>query len=336
MGFLSGLKRLFSKWIYALVVLSFIVSWFLILFGSTFIPFEQYNRIVVIFIEILFGFCFVLFVFSFFKPIDDLPLYLIILAFLIGLPLILIFLNIFSLFFLFCVVANQILTAFFAFKVCMDTAIKSDTYLYEKEPLRIPGRIIEFILFGGLNWWLLRITGTYFNKFSGGNSDLLFLFRLISWIDLILLGIVLLRLLLIQKFAAYISLFLLLSFFYTFYRIFDIFATIIIPDSATYKISSFFIDLLIFLYIIGAIFDRIDYLKEKLRIIRADTIAFFIILMKLIVQVSKIFPNIPGVEVPPDIRQDIAILLIFIFFTLLIGIYTIFRHKMGNKKRKNN
>lgn len=333
MSFFSGLKKLFSKWIYAIIIISFIISWFLILFGYTFIPFEQYNRVIIIVIEILFGFCLILFFISFFKPVDELRLIYILIALFLALPILLIFLDIFPIFFSFCVIANQILTAFFAFKVCKDAALKVDSYLYGVEKIRIPGRILEFILFSFSNWWLLRLTGNFFNSLVGSNSGLLILFRIISWIDIILFGIVLLRVIILKKFAAYIPLFLILSFFYVFYRIFDIYATVIIPDSNTYKFTSFVVDLIIFLYIMGAIFDRIDYLKEKLRIIRADTIALFIILMKLIVQVSKIIPNIPGVEVPPDIRQDITILYIFLFFTLIIGLYTIFKQKMKKEKK---
>jgi len=335
MSFFSGLKNLFSKWIYALIVISFIISWFLILFGYTFIPFEQYNRVIIIVIEILFGFCLILFIVSFFKPVDEVRLPYILIALFLSLPILLIFLDIFPIFFYFCVIANQILTAFFAFKVCKDTAVKFDSYLYDIKKVRIPGRIFEFMVVSFLNWWFLRLTGNFFNSLGGPNSGLLILFRIISWIDIILFGIVLLRVIILKKFAAYIPLFLILSFFYVFYRIFDIYVALIIPDSNTYKFTSFIVDLIIFLYIMGAIFDRIDYLKEELRIIRADTIALFIILMKLIVQVSKIFPNIPGVEVTPDIRQDVSILYIFLFFTLIIGLYTIFKQKMGKGKNKN-
>ena len=125
---------------------------------------------------------------------------------------------------------------------------------------------------------------------------------------------------------------MLLAFFYTVYRVFDIYATLILSDENAYKITSFVIDLIIFLYIIGSIFDRVDYLKEKLRVIRADTIALFVILIKLIVQVLKILPNIPGVDVPPSPRQDFIILSIFLIFTLIIGGYTIFRNKMKQIK----
>jgi len=332
MGFYSGLKQLFSKLIYSLIVISFIIAWFLILFGSTFIPFEQYNIFVIIFIEILFGFCLILFFISFFRSVDDLPLVVIIIALIGGIPIILIFLEIFPFFFYFCVIANLILTAFFAFKVCMDFAIKVDRYLNEREKIRIIGRILEFVIFGFFNWWLLRLAGIFFNKIVGATSGLLLTFRIISWIDIILLAIVLIRILIKKKFAAYISLFLLLAFFYTVYRVFDIYATLILSDENAYKITSFVIDLIIFLYIIGSIFDRVDYLKEKLRVIRADTIALFVILIKLIVQVLKILPNIPGVDVPPSPRQDFIILSIFLIFTLIIGGYTIFRNKMKQIK----
>ena len=72
MSFLTGLKDLFKKPIYAIIVIAFIISWFLILFGYLIIPYEGYRRFVVLFIAILGGFVFYLLIISLFKPIDEL------------------------------------------------------------------------------------------------------------------------------------------------------------------------------------------------------------------------------------------------------------------------
>ena len=77
----------------------------------------------------------------------------------------------------------------------------------------------------------------------------------------------------------------------------------------------------------------VDYIKDKLKIFRADTIALFIILMKLIVQIINIRIDI----FPPPPLELLGILIIqarilwvfFMIFTILIGVYTIFKHKEG-------
>ena len=133
----------------------------------------------------------------------------------------------------------------------------------------------------------------------------------------------------IKKFAAYITLFFVLTFFYILYIIIDLIAEILFPDTIGFKWYSFVIDLLLFIYIIGSLFDKIEYLEKKLKFIRAETISIFVILMKLVAQFTKVFPNFPGLDVPLADRLDVLILIIFIFFTLFFGIHSILVHKEG-------
>ena len=119
-----------------------------------------------------------------------------------------------------------------------------------------------------------------------------------------------------------------LTFLYILFIIIDTIAIFIFPDTTGYSWYSFIIDLFLFIYIIGSVFDKIDYIKSKLKIIKAETIALFVILMKLYAQVFKI---LPGVIATPEIifQQQIFLLMIFIIFTLIFGIYSIFAHKEG-------
>jgi len=88
--------------------------------------------------------------------------------------------------------------------------------------------------------------------------------------------------------------------------------------------------LLMFMYIIGSIFDRIDYLKEKLPIFRADTLALFVILMKIIVKIIEINIQQNPVTLPDfELFQTITILIYFSFFALIFGLYSIIFHKDG-------
>jgi hypothetical protein len=122
--------------------------------------------------------------------------------------------------------------------------------------------------------------------------------------------------------------FFVLTFFYILYIIIDEF---LLPDTGGVKWYTFLIDLFLFIYIIGSIFDKIEYLEKKFKIIRAETISLFIILMKLVAQFTKTFPNFPGLDVPLVDRLDVFILIIFIIFTLLFGIHSIIVHKEGKK-----
>jgi len=132
------------------------------------------------------------------------------------------------------------------------------------------------------------------------------------------------------------SFFNILTFFYVLYLFVDLLAEFIFYDSAGYDLFAFCIDLLLFIYIIGSIYDRVDYIQENLKIFRVDTIALFIILMKLLVQIIKIWQEIWLPYVPVLVLQQIisqAQLLWFFFaaFTIIVGIYTIFKHKEGKK-----
>ncbi|MBD3194445.1 MAG: hypothetical protein GF317_05270 [Candidatus Lokiarchaeota archaeon] len=323
MSFINGLKRLFKTPIYILIIISFVISWFLILFGSTFLPIESFTRFIIIFVAVLFGFSLFLFIMSFFKPLNELNKILILIAFILGIPLIFLFDEIVSIFFTFCIYANLILTAFFAFKICMDFSLKIDDYLYQKEKYRQILRIIEFITFGVVYWLIYRLSTNFFLELLGPSALVIWVLRIIFWIDLILIGVVLLTILFAKRYAAFITLFFSLSFFYIIYIFLDVFSELIFTDTSVYQITSFILDLIIFLYIIGSIFDKVDYLKDALKVFRADTIALFVIIMKLVVQITKIFPYIPGVDVPPDVRQELWILLIFLTFTLFFGIYKI-------------
>ncbi|MBY8984171.1 MAG: hypothetical protein KGD65_03810, partial [Candidatus Lokiarchaeota archaeon] len=114
---------------------------------------------------------------------------------------------------------------------------------------------------------------------------------------------------------------------YVLYLVIDLWASFLFSGSTGYSIFSFFMDLLIFIYIIGSIFDRVDYIKEKIKIFRAGTIALFVILMKLVVQINKIFQPLPL-----QLFFQVQVLLyFFIIFTLFVGLYTIFAHKEGKK-----
>lgn len=325
--FYSGLKKLFSKWLYVLIVGSFMASWFLVVFGKTFIPFGGYILFVRVFVAVLFGFSLLLFLVSFFKSPHELHVGVIILLFFAGIPFVLIFEGILSLLYLFCYYANLFLTAFFAFKVCMDTAINVDEYLWKSKKYNKILRTIEFILFTVLNWVIYRAMLSFLTRIIGLNPLVVLVFRIIFWINVILLGLILIRFIFTKNLASYIALSLILVFMYVIYLIFDFFAEIIFANTTGYTYFSFFIDLLLFLFIIGSIFDRVDFLKKKLRVLRIETIALFIIIMKLIVQANQLSSTAVSYQ------DELQILLIFVVFTLLFGIYKISTYH-PNKKRK--
>ncbi|MFX1419348.1 MAG: hypothetical protein ACFE9N_10550, partial [Promethearchaeota archaeon] len=232
---------------------------------------------------------------------------------------------------------NAAITAFFAYKFGMDTSITVDDYLYNKRRSRIFTRIIEFLIFLFLCWWFISITIRFFRGYPApGVENFARVFVNLFWVNLALVIIVLIRLLLTKKLAAYITFFEILIFFYVLYLVIDLWLEFILLDSAGYDILSFFIDLLLFIYVIGSIYDRIDYINEKLKIFRVDTIAFFVILMKLVVQISGIIqelylPYIPYIILQQIIFQVQVLWIFFIIFTVVIGMYTIFKHKEGKK-----
>lgn len=330
MRVISGLKNLSKKTVLLIILSIFIVSWFLFIFGVFIIKNLVLIIYVFFFLGIFAGFTFVLLMFSFFIPIENMGIVIIIISAGLTLPVILIFGWIIDLFYVFCFFANAVIMAFFAFKFCMDTSTTVDDYLYKKKSSRIFIRILESLIFLFLGWWFISSTIRFFGSFPNFAR----VFVNLVWVDLILIVAVLLRLIFTKKLAAYIPFFEVLIFFYILYLIIDLWFEFIFIDNFEYDIFSFFIDLLLFIYIIGSIFDRVDYIKEKLKIFRVGTIALFIILMKIIIQINKIrlefFIFLTPLEVLWQIILQVRFLwMFFIFFTLVVGIYTIFKHKEG-------
>ncbi|MFX1304376.1 MAG: hypothetical protein ACFE9X_13555 [Promethearchaeota archaeon] len=331
MRFISGLKSLSKKTILLIIIILFVVSWFFFVFGFDVFSNITFSRYFLYFLAILAGFTFMLFIISFFRPLEKMGIVLIVTAAVLTLPIMWVFSLIigFSIFFSFSILANAIITAFFAFKFCMDTSIKVDDFFYKKESSRIFTRIIEFVTFFLLSllFTLLLIRFFGFKNISNAFFNLFL-------IGLILIGIVLIRIIFTKKLAAYITLFNLMTSFYLLYLVIDLLSEFIFFDDSGYDIFAFCIDLALFVYIIGSIYDRVDYIQEKLKIFRVDTIALFVILMKLLVQIMGIFQELYIPYFPLAVLQRIIIEVqilwfFFVIFTLIVGIYTIFKHKEG-------
>jgi hypothetical protein len=79
------------------------------------------------------------------------------------------------------------------------------------------------------------------------------------------------------------------------------------------------------MYILGVVYSRSDYIQKKLKVLKVDTIALFLIIMKIYVQVSKIVYITVAEEM--QILQAGGLFVIFVFFNLLFGIYSILAHK---------
>ena len=235
MSFINGLKIFFKKPIYILILTLFILAWILILFGYTGFTIPGYYRFLYFFVGILAGFTALLFVISFFKPIEDLSYILMIIIFLISIPIILIFKDFLRSFYFPFLIANQLFTAFFAFKLCMDSSTKVDDFFYTDEKTRGITRSLEFIIFGIIalsafiiTWnILLRLTPRAALRSAN-------IFRIIFWVDIILVIIVMTRVVIIKRLAAYISLFFLLTFFYILYILIDIIAEVLFPDTLSF------------------------------------------------------------------------------------------------------
>ena len=157
------------------------------------------------------------------------------------------------------------------------------------------------------------------------------IFRIIFWVDFILIIIVLMRVLITKRLAAYVTLFFILTFFYILYIFIDIIAGILFPDTLSFAWYFFIIDLFLFIYIIGSIFDKVEYLEEKFKILKAETISLLVILLKLFSQFFKIIPDIPGIKVNPTylLWLQLVLLWLFIIFILIFGIHSIVMHKEG-------
>ncbi|NVM18042.1 MAG: hypothetical protein HWN80_10015 [Candidatus Lokiarchaeota archaeon] len=338
MGFIAGLKGVFKKPVFIFIIISFALTWILIIINK-FLSSVLLGLSIFIFGGSLLFFALILFLVSFFKQINELKkwFFLVIYAFSIVLTFILyqsIFFPTSELFFIIPLTVNQFFMAFFAFKICMDTSTKIDDYLYKMKKSRIITRLIEFLVFGFLNWWIIRIVVIFFSH----TPTELFLvviriLQIMFWVNISLLGIAFIRLIITKKFSAYLTLFFLLTLFYALYILFDylygvFFSTV--SGDPIYVITSFIVDIILFLYILGTVYDRVDYIKAKLKILKVDTIALFLIIMKIYVQVSKIAPKIVAVEM--QILQAGGLFAIFVLFNLLFGIHSIIAHKYKKKK----
>ncbi|MFX1278662.1 MAG: hypothetical protein ACFFA3_04545 [Promethearchaeota archaeon] len=338
MSFITGLKIFFKKPIYILILGLFIISWVLILFGYTIFTIRGYYQFLFFFIGILAGFTLFLLIATFFKPIDSMRVTLIIIIFLISIPIILIFKGFFRYLIIPFLIINQLLTGFFAFKLCMDSSTKIDDFFYIHEKSRIFTRILEFIIFGFIALSIFIITWNLMRRFTPGLAlRSANIFRIIFWINIILVIIVLIRALITKKFAAYITIFFLLTYFYILYIIIDLIANKIFPDTLSFAWYFFIIDLILFIYIIGSIFDKIEYLEQKFKIFKAETLSLFIILTKLLTQFFKIIPDIPGVIASNDyleiqLGMQLFLLWMFIIFILIFGIQSVVVHKEGRMK----
>lgn len=332
MRFINGLKSLSKKTLLLVILLLFITLWVLALLGRALIKDIVYINFIAILAGILSGFIFVVMIFSFFTPIDKMGTKLLSIAGLLTIPIIIIFFGIISLFYFFAFFANFFFIAFFAYKWCIDNSIRVDNYLYDKKKSRVFTRIIEFSVFLILSILIiLRTIGIF--RFIGINIAAN-MFLIIGIIDLILLLFSLLRLIFIQKLSAFISLFFLLSYFYILYVVLDLWAYFIFGAAGVsgYKLITFGIDLIMFIYIIGSIFDRVDYIKETIKIFRVDTIALFVILVKMIAQIVEIGQDLTATIEPRfEFFSAVIVLLLFGFFTLFLGIYSIISHKEGEK-----
>jgi hypothetical protein len=345
MRFISGLKNLSKKTLLLIIVVLFVISWFLFTFIIDIFRNFELGRYFLFVIGTLAIFTLVLFIISFFKQINEMGMLIIIFAIILAIlaiPVFWISRWIVIYLFRFFTVADSILIAFFAYKLCMDTSIKVDDYLYKKKRSRIFTRILELALFFFLTWWFISLTIRFFNNapFLGG-TNIARSFYLLFLIIITILGIVLIRLIFTKKLAAYISVFNMLTYFYVVYLVVDLLSEFLFSDSGPYDIFSFFIDLLLFIYIIGSIYERVDYIKEKLKIFKADTIALFLIVTKLVVQIMKIWQEVitplgPAIILEQSIIQVQILWIFFALFTLIIGLYTVFKHKEGISSKKRN
>ncbi len=340
MRFITGLKGIFKEPVYIFIVSSFILIWSLILL-NTFLRITWLGLSIFIFGGGLLLFVLVLLVISFIKPINQVKTYFFVILLIIGFILASLLMNSIyfptsDIFFLITLIANQIFTAFFAFKICMDSTTKIDDFLYKKGKSRVITRSIEFIVFGFLLWWIMRITLIFFSQtLTILFSTVILIIQILFWVYLLLMIIVILKLIVTKKFSAYITLFFLLTFCYVLYILLDsIFGAFYSTESGdlTYIIISFIFDVVLFFYMIGTVYSRVDYITEKLKIFKVDTIALFLILMRIYVQISKILPRTILDEL--KILQATGLFVIFLFCTLLLGIHSIIAHKPYKEKKE--
>ena len=333
MKFITGLKAVFKKPVYIFIICAFTITWLLILansyFSSVFL-----GLTVLIFGGSLLYFAMVLFLISFIKPVDKLKGWFLFIIYVISISLTFIlnstvFFITSNLFFIILLTINLFFTAYFAFKICMDSSTKIDDYLYKKKKSRIVTRLIEFFFFFMLNWWVsMIILGFFSNTPTPLFLIVINIIRILFWVNVSLIVIVILRLLITKKFSAYISLFFLLTLLYAIYILIDyLYGTFFSSASADpiYVLISFIVDWFLFIYILGVVYSRSDFIQKKLKILKVDTIALFLIIMKIYVQVSKIVYISIAEEM--QILQAGGLFAIFVFFNLLFGIYSILAHK---------
>ena len=333
MKFIAGLKGVFKKPLYVFIISVFTLTWILIIVNSYFSS-VFLGLVVLIFGGSLLYFTMIIFLISFIKPINKLKSWFIFIIYLFSVLSTfvlnrIVFIITSELFFIIPLMINQFFTAYFAFKICMDSSTRVDDYLYKKKKSRIVTRLIEFSVFLLINLWVSRITLIFFSN----TTILLFIvvfsmLQVMFWVNVGLMVIVFIRLLVTKKFSAYISLFFLLTLFYALYILFDhLFGALFSSGSGgpIYMLISFFVDWFLFLYILGTIYSKIDYIQTKLKFLKVDTIALFLIIMKIYVQVSKIVPKVVLEEM--QILQAGGLFAIFVFFNLLFGIHSILAHK---------
>ena len=339
MGFISGLKGVFKKPLYTFIIIYFICIWFLILIERYAIPSAELENFAIILGAGFVLFNIMLFFLSFFMSIEKIKIIYIIILLVISYIIAIVFTDdiffpTFETFFVITLIVNQFFTAFFAFKLCIDNSTKLDDYFYKKEKYRAVLRILEFFLFIFIYIGFFVLVRTFISaKIHPFTVSATLIFRVIFWVDIVLMCVVLLRAIIIKKFAAYITLFFLLTFIYVMYIVFDYLYGLSAGSSNEdifYVIISFIVDLGLFLYIIGTIYDRIDYIKEKIKLFKVQTIALFLIIMKLYVQISKTFSR--GDLSEYVIFNEIGLFLIFILFILIFGIHSIFAHKAKDKE----
>ena len=237
MRFISGLKNLSKKAILLIIVIVFIISWLLFIIGFIILNNIILSGYIFYFLSIFAGFIFVLFIISFLVPIEKMGIIVILIAAVMTIPIVIIFGWFIDRFYLFCFFANAAITAFFAYKVCMDTSIKVDNYLYEKKGSRRFTRSIEFISFLLLSLWLISLLVRFFRGYPvPGAENFARVFVNLFWVFIALVILVVLRLILTKKLAAYITLFDLLIFFYVVYLVIGLWAEFIFFDNTGYDI----------------------------------------------------------------------------------------------------
>ncbi|MBN1802804.1 MAG: hypothetical protein JW891_14945 [Candidatus Lokiarchaeota archaeon] len=339
MRVVNGYKGLFKKPLLVIIFVAFLVSW--VLYFITYSnPQLNIGNYIALFTGFLAAFTLIILIFSIFAPIEKIGIVAIIIAIILVFPLTY-FLGMYvDYLYLFCFFANQVITAFFAFKFCMDTSTKVDRAFYKSKNPKVL-RTIEFFAFLILTIVLIYISIRLLLRISppahpGFIVMIQWIFEIVVWVLLILLIIVLVTLIILQKLAAYIPLFYIFVVLYVSYIILNIWAEFKYINNPVYDIFAFVIDLLLFIYIIGSIFDRVEYFHDHIKIIRADTIAVFFILMKMLVQIINIrLVNLvvsdPDAYFNQVLAQAIGLFIYFMIMTLIIGIFQIFIFKQKKK-----